>query len=130
MYVLNLVPVTSVSITGYVSGTQIAAGQSMILTCTALGGNPTPAVKWFRDNSEIDITVESSSESSEVNEYSFITSGGDNEITYRCEASNTVSTPLTNEITLNVEGISQLFNRILLVLIFLSYYVLIYLWWL
>ena len=105
MYVLNLVPVTSVSITGYVSGTQIAAGQSMILTCTALDGNPTPTVKWYKDNIEIDSTIESASQSQQLNAYSFVTTVDDNGLVYRCESDNGVTSPLVDEVTFNIEGI-------------------------
>nr|XP_022324737.1 hemicentin-1-like isoform X38 [Crassostrea virginica] len=88
-------------------------GELVTLSCTSLGGNPLPSVRWFKGTQLVDpgssptgkgdgqYTVGSSTVT--YNNYTFTVSRSDNLVSYICQVENSQTTaPLTRVWTINI----------------------------
>lgn len=90
-------------ITGYNANQVVKTGDTMKLTCISRGGNPLAQVYWYRNGDELDFSYTSGNGRAE-NELIFTVQPVDNNATYRCQASNQMTTePFATEIRLTVQ---------------------------
>lgn len=93
-------------------------GELVTLSCTCLGGNPPPSVRWFKNSKLVDAggsptgngdgqyTVGSSTVT--YNNYTFTVSRSDNMVNYVCHVENSQTTaPLTRKWTIAIYGKKQ-----------------------
>ena len=86
-----------------ITGPQIIIfGQQVTLTCTVTDGQPTPTVKWLRDNVVIDDTYTISG-NQVINTYSFQASSQEHLEVFECQSENGVlQNPLSRTIFVEV----------------------------
>ena len=77
-------------ITGYETGKVVKVGDTVILKCTSVGGNPPATVIWYRDGKEIDLSYTVGAGKA-FNDYQFEVEASDNNIRYSCVAKNFVT---------------------------------------
>ncbi|XP_013792779.1 synaptogenesis protein syg-2-like, partial [Limulus polyphemus] len=102
-YVLSILyPPEPPNILGYSEEKPIRAGEMQRITCVSNGGNPLPALKWFRGDEEVN-SVTTTNGNVVNSEVSIVIRESDNGVQYRCEASNSASVkPLISKMNLNV----------------------------
>lgn len=99
-------------------------GELVTLSCTSLGGNPLPSVRWFKGTQLVDAgssptgygdgqyTVGSSTVT--YNNYTFTVSRSDNLVNYVCQVENSQTTaPLTRVWTISIYGKKQWYDKYL-----------------
>ena len=84
--------------------TFILEGNSITLSCSSSGGNPTPTVKWYEGSTLIDETQTESGGTS-TNDYTFIAQPKHHLAVFECQVDNNVlQNPLTSTWFFQVYG--------------------------
>ncbi|KAG8193661.1 hypothetical protein JTE90_024024 [Oedothorax gibbosus] len=91
------------NIFGYNEGTEIHAGKLQRLTCISHGGHPLPELKWYKGDTEVTASEQTTSGNIVSRELSIIAEASDNGAKYSCKSSSkALSEPLVAETTLTV----------------------------
>ncbi|XP_059087472.1 nephrin-like isoform X2 [Tigriopus californicus] len=103
-----LYPPGKPNITGLVYGDILEEGQMKRLTCISMAGNPLADLTWFRGEEKIEgtTTIKGGDGKYSSSELAIIANRTDNELPYRCEASN----PATSEPKKTTVQLSVLFK--------------------
>ncbi|XP_076305226.1 nephrin-like [Tachypleus tridentatus] len=98
-----LYPPETPVITGYTRKDVIRKGDIVSLTCVSEGGNPPAQLRWFRFNTSLNGNYNYNNTMA-ASRLTFTATPGDNNATYRCEASSrVVKKPLSASITISVQ---------------------------
>lgn len=89
-------------IEGYQDGDIVQVGDKLTLACISRGGNPPARLVWYRNDVQVDVTYTTSGREA-TNTHTFTVNTADNNVVYRCEASNSVTHhPLIASVKLTV----------------------------
>ena len=88
---LSVVPPSSIAISG-IPNANAQVGSDITVNCTCLGGNPTPDVVWYRNQTEKDITSSQVGQLTFLNTYQFEVSSADKDIPLECRCFNSEGT--------------------------------------
>ena len=92
-----------VSIVGHSLGDSLRAGQDIQLQCESYGGNPLANLEWYKGGDKIDTSYTGHDHHKSVNTYSFTATEDDNNVVFKCEASNQyLASPLSDTLQLKV----------------------------
>uniref|UniRef100_A0A8D9ETC5 Nephrin n=1 Tax=Cacopsylla melanoneura TaxID=428564 RepID=A0A8D9ETC5_9HEMI len=90
-------------ITGYETGTHLAAGTIHKISCLSSGGNPLANLVWYKNDKKINSVSKTTDKNTASAELTLLVNVTDNEAIYKCEASNAATEiPLLEEVKFSV----------------------------
>lgn len=102
---LIVVPTTEPIIEGYQSGTVKQPGDTVILKCSVVGGNPLPSLQWYKNDKPYHHEFRTDEQTSKVwSELLINVTRSDNNAVYRCDAVNAALTePYSKQVKFTVK---------------------------
>ena len=92
------------TITGYTAGTLLPVGAAFSITCSSCGANPAPTVTWELASAALGSSSTQEANSCTVLDYEITSvTQADHDKTFDCKVDNTVGSPVTESITLQVQ---------------------------